>query len=178
MSGIEKQRVYYWDSCIYLAWLQKETVHGQAHLDAIAQISQDNSDRKNIIITSVIVYIEVLSAKIGQENEQLFRKSFRSQCHIPYDVDPAIALRAREFRENLLKTPKGRHLSTPDAIHLATATIYKADEMWTFDAGKKGKNLGLLGFNKDSRIGGLAICKPSVTQGVLFDLPTHNKIPD
>jgi predicted nucleic acid-binding protein len=41
-------------------------------------------------------------------------------------------MKAREFRDRFLKQPK-KTLATPDAIHLATAAIYKADEFWTLD---------------------------------------------
>src|SRR5258707_7739962 len=100
---------------------------------------------KNVIITSVITQIEVLSAKLTSEQEELFKKSFRSQYHIQYDVDPPIAQKARQFRESLLNHASGKGLSTPDAIHLATAAIYRAEEVHTFDNGQKDKKwIGLL----------------------------------
>jgi predicted nucleic acid-binding protein len=159
MSGTEKQKLYYWDACIYLAWLQNEIVHGQTHLDAIKQVATANDNRQNIIISSTLVFTEVLAAKIGTENEQIFRKSFRSQNHIAYDVDPPIAIKAMEFRQNLQTI--GKSLRTPDAIHLATALIQKADEVWTFDD-------KLLALNKDSKVEGLVICKPYTPQGILI----------
>ena len=41
MSGIS-QKTYYWDSCMYLAWLKGETSHGNQHIQAMAQIAKDN----------------------------------------------------------------------------------------------------------------------------------------
>lgn len=157
MSGTDKTKVFYWDACVYLAWFLAEQQHGKQYLDALAQISDENFQRKNTIVTSTITLIEVLSIKIGTDKEALFRKSFRNQDHIAYDVDAAIAFKARELRERFLT---GKKLATPDAIHIATALIYKADLFFTFDS-------GLLTLNKDSRVDGLEICKPFVSQTVL-----------
>ena len=57
----------------------------------------------------------------------------------------------------------GKTLATPDALHVATAILYRADEFHTFDGGGTGKSLGLLPFNDN--IGGhrLTICKPVAT---------------
>ena len=60
-------------------------------------------------------------------------------------------------------------MSLPDAIHLATAAIYKADEVLTFDDGQKDKKaLGLLELNGDERVEKLVICKPTVKQQILL----------
>jgi predicted nucleic acid-binding protein len=167
MSGI-KEKIYYWDACIYLAWLKGEESHGKEHMAALKLIAQENFAMKNVIITSVITQIEVLSAKLTTEQEELFRKSFRSQFHIQYDVDPPIAQKARQFRESLLN-PSAKCLSLPDAIHLATAAIYKADEVLTFDDGQKDKkSLGLLELSGNERVDKLVICKPTVKQGNLI----------
>jgi predicted nucleic acid-binding protein len=166
MSGT-KQRIYYWDACIYLAWLKGEESHGKEHMAALKVIAQENFEMKNVIITSVITQIEVLSAKLTADQEELFKKSFRSQFHIQYDVDPPIAQKARQFRESLLNS-SGKGLALPDAIHLATAAIYKADEVLTFDDGQKDKkSLGLLELNGNERVEKLAIRKPTVPQAEL-----------
>lgn len=169
MSGIDKPKTFYWDACVYLAWLMEETSHGKQCMDALAQIVQENSQRKNIIVTSAITFIEVLPAKIGADREALFRKSFRTGDHIAYDVDAAIAMTARDLREKLLHHESGKNLSTPDAIHLATASIYKADVVFSFDTGEKDtKHLGLLQLSKDPRISGMEICKPFLAQPPLI----------
>lgn len=73
-------------------------------------------------------------------------------------------MKAREFRDRFLKHPSGKGLSTPDAIHLATAAIYKADELWTLDDGKKTKHLGLLELDGHEWADKLAIKRPMVEQ--------------
>jgi predicted nucleic acid-binding protein len=170
MSGTDKIPVFYWDACVYLAWLRDEKSHGQAHLDAIAQILKENYERKNIIISSTLTLVEVLGSNMEPEKEKLFRKAFGSQDHIAYDLDTAIALKARELRDRFLKHKSGKILGTPDAIHLATALTCKARRFFTFDGGGKNKkNLGLLELDKDSGVEGLEITKPVVDQAELIN---------
>jgi predicted nucleic acid-binding protein len=164
MSGTDK--LIYWDACVYLAWLKEEKEHGQQAIDAILQTAKDNFEKKVIIVTSTITYVEVLSSHMNEDQERSFRRSFRTQHHIARDVDPPVALKAREFREKLLSHKSGKTLATPDAIHLATASIYRA-EFWTFDEGNKGHHLGLIELNGEDRIDRLTICKPYLNQGVL-----------
>lgn len=80
------------------------------------------------------------------------------------NLDPPIAMKAREFRDGFLKHESGKNLSTTAAIHLATAAIYKADEVWTLDDGKKGKHLGLLELDAHEWADKLAIKRSHVDQ--------------
>jgi predicted nucleic acid-binding protein len=165
MSGTDKTRVYYWDACAYLAWLKnEEKEHGKDCIEALQHIAKENFEKKNVIITSVITFIEVLSASLSEEDERRFRRSFRHQDHIAYDVDVPIAMKARDFRGNLRSQSPKKIISTPDAIHLATAAIYKADEVWTFDDGKKGKYTGLLDLTGIEAVERLVIRKPQIEQ--------------
>ena len=51
MNGTEKPKIFYWDACVYLAWLQnEETAHGKECIGALHQIAKDNFDRRNVII--------------------------------------------------------------------------------------------------------------------------------
>lgn len=162
--------IYYWDACAYLAWLKEEEAeHGKDAIDALRKIAQDNFQKKNTIITATLTFVEVLSSKLSQEKELLFRRSFRHQDHIAYDLDSPIAMKAREFREKFLNHSSKRTLATPDAIHLATAAIYKADEFLTFDDGKKSsKHLGLLELNGHEWADGLKVVRPTITDPELL----------
>ena len=54
----------------------------------------------------------------------------------------------RDYYQRIKDQNDGKLLQTPDAIHLATAIMYRATEFHTFDDGKSGsKNLGLLGLS-------------------------------
>ena len=181
MTGT-KRRVHYWDACMYLALLKGETSHGKQHVESMVQISKDNFENKNVIITSVITLTEVLSSSLTADQEEAFSKTFKATNHTLYDVSYSIAKKARELREAFLKHSSGRKLATPDAIHIATAMVYQVDEMNTFDDGQKEKkHVGLLELNGDALMQGLIICKPNVvlpdaSQQSLFDTPAPNAV--
>jgi len=161
MSGTDRPKIIYWDACVYLAWLKaEEAAHGKDCIDAIRQIAKENFERTAVIITSTITFVEVLSASLDDDQERQFRRSFRNQDHIARDVDPPVAMKARDFRQRFLQHESGKKLATPDAIHLATASID--------NGGHEKKYLGLLGLDGDERLDGLKICKPSVPQPDLF----------
>jgi predicted nucleic acid-binding protein len=152
MSGT-KNSVYYWDACVYMAWLKQEDAYKDA-LPHIAEILRLNKERKNIIITSTLTICEVLESGLNADQDKEFLGCFRFKEHVSYDVDPPIAHRARELRDYYRANPvNGKSsLTTPDAIHLATATIHGADAFHTFDnggmkdgEGKKGIPLLKLG---------------------------------
>jgi hypothetical protein len=148
---------------MYLALLLGEQSHGKAHVDSMLQIAKDNFENKNEIITSVITLTEVLASKLTFDQEDKFFQTFKYTNHTLYDVDYAIAKKARELRQASLVHPSAKILSTPDSIHIATAIIYQADEMNTFDDGKKDKKtIGLLELTGTKEVDALVICKPSV----------------
>jgi hypothetical protein len=92
-------------------------------------------------------------------------------------VDIKIAALAHDIR-NHYTGRRAEHadktLSTPDAIHLATAILYRVDEFHTFDRDGNAKNLGLLPLS--GNVGGhkLTICKPEAKHPEL-DLRKNNK---
>jgi hypothetical protein len=79
-------------------------------------------------------------------------------------MDSKIASLAHDIRDHYMVRKDefdGKTLSTPDAIHLATAVLYRVDEFHTFDGGgSSSKSLGLIPLSGD--VGGhkLMICKP------------------
>jgi predicted nucleic acid-binding protein len=166
MSG-SKNKIYYWDACVYLAWLRDEAAY-KAELPMMAEIIRENSVRENTIITSTVTLIEVLSTKLTGDQEKTFRDCFKNPKHVLYDVDPAVAFRARELREYYVTHKiKNRSLSTPDAIHLATALIHGASSFHTFDNGKSKDDDGKKGIpllDLGNKIAGhpLEIIKPFI----------------
>src|SRR2546423_23466 len=100
MSG-SSQRIYYWDSAVYLAHIMQEQSHGAVYLQAMAQIAKDNYELKNVIFTSVITLTEVLESKLTKDQVVLFKKTFRSTNHTLHDVDAPIAEKAMQFRMNV-----------------------------------------------------------------------------
>ncbi|NJK93077.1 MAG: PIN domain-containing protein [Blastochloris sp.] len=164
MSG--KKTVYYWDSCVYVAWLKQESAHAD-YLDSINAIIESNKNGQCTIITSTITMTEVLSTKFdNNQQEREFVDCFSFKKHLTFDVDPPVAMKARELRDYYISNPiTDRKLLAPDAIHLATAIIYTASEFHTFDNGESKDNQGKKGIpllDLGSKVGtySLKICKP------------------
>src|SRR5262249_38418980 len=108
-------------------------------------------------------------AKLTPDEQEQFRKTFTFSNHTLYDVDPPIARKARSFRERVL-AETSKVLTTPDAIHLATAAIYGAHEVHTLDDGQKqekARYIGIVELNGKPCVDGLAIVRPSTPQAVL-----------
>ena len=92
--------------------MRDEQSHEQPYIDSLAQIDKDNFEQKNVIITSVITLTEVLSSKLTQGQEEKFLKTFKRVNQLLYDVDYAVATKARKFRGAFLKHASGKTLTT------------------------------------------------------------------
>jgi len=109
-------------------------------------------------MTSVLTIVEVLAAKIPVGMDTPFKDLLKRVSRQSMDIRGAsLAHDLRNYYAML-----GRSLKTADAIHLATAIIYRADEFHTFDE-------QLLSWS--GNIGGhkLIICKPE-TKSPQLDL--------
>lgn len=102
----------------------------------------------------------------------LARSGHSSGLHTLIDVKPPIAHRARKYREHYILKPiileggkQAKRLTTPDAIHLATAVIYGCQTFFTFDGLSNEKNdIGLLWLGNKAGDDELVICSPSLAQ--------------
>lgn len=159
MNG--KNIQYYWDTCLFYAWLKNEDrpPEDMAGLDFILQ---ENKQRKNVIFTSTITIAELLQGKIDEEAEARFQEALQRSNLVTIDVDPPIAEEARRIRDFYFNEngQTGKTVCTPDAIHLATAIIYRADEFHTFDGKDKKDCMGLTPLSGNVAGTNLTITKP------------------
>ena len=166
MPGSER---YYWDSCVFLAWLRNETERPEAEMAAIKAYVREIEKRNVRVLTSAIMYTEVTDHKLPVGvDEQFFELTRRSNVQV-VAADIRVAKMARDLRDHYSMRAdefNGKTLSTPDAIHLATAILYKATEFHTLD-GSNRKSLGLLGLDGDVGGHALRVCKPEQPQGEL-----------
>jgi predicted nucleic acid-binding protein len=112
------------------------------------------------IFTPTITLIEVLACKLTDEQETTFRELLQRSNVLPVSVTSPIAERAREIRNQY--RIDGHEIAVPDSIHLATASIYGATALHTYDGcGKRPKHTDLLKLATPI-IGKypLTICKP------------------
>lgn len=129
----------YWDSCIFLAYLNEEAGRIEV-IDRIWQQVKDNKESK--IITSAITITEVAFAAYEKEDEELdpdieakIRMMWEDPSVLLVEAPPLIMHNARDItRESLIKRPI---LKSRDAIHVATAvwvrSFYPINAMHTYD---------------------------------------------
>jgi predicted nucleic acid-binding protein len=180
MSG-KSSAVYYFDACVYLAYLQNdEHSYGQNAIQGIDEVWNDNAKGGATIVTSTLTLTEVLSHKLKISTEKLFLRTLQGGLHHLVDVDPPIALLARKYRDYYQAHPIKRptvpdgktytHLTSGDAIHLATAVTFHCDQFWTFDGTgtTAKKSIGLLWLGNKAGEDNLIITTPKVAQGRLL----------
>jgi predicted nucleic acid-binding protein len=149
--------LYYWDTCLFLAWLKDEE-RKVGEMDGVRDIIQRMKRRDARVMTSVLTSIEVLSARIPVGMDSLFKDTIKRLNR--QSVDIRVAQIAHDIRNHYAIA--GRSLKTADSIHLATAILYRADEFHTFDE-------QLISFS--GNVGGhkLIVCKPE-TKSPQLDL--------
>ncbi len=126
-------------------------------MDGVRDIIQRMKRRDVKVMTSVLTIVEVLAAKIPVGMDTLFKDLLKRVSRQSMDIRGASL--AHDLRNHYAMI--GLSLKAPDAIHLATAIIYRADEFHTFDD-------QLLSWS--GNVGGhkLIICKPE-TKAPQFD---------
>jgi predicted nucleic acid-binding protein len=133
MSGSSSSLVY-WDTGIFIAMLMREEREDPADLDGIREQVAQFDKRKLQIATSVITLTEILRGylpAVARDTLDAFFK--REDCHL-VDVDRHIAYIAQEIRDYYAGRNDGLPtLTTPDALHVATAIASDCDKLYTFD---------------------------------------------
>lgn len=158
--------VYYWDTCIFLAWLKNETTRKSGELDAIAACLERFKKREISLVTSVLTMVEMTSAKIPAGTESMLEGVMQRPNFTNVAVDLRVAKLALDLRNHYLAQTSlgGKTLTVPDSLHVATAILYRVTEMHTFDEKNDAKqnSLGLIPLS--GNVGGhnLVICKPPI----------------
>lgn len=152
MSGIDFE---YWDSCVFLAFLQAET-HRPGELNYLQEYAQKFDAKLVGITTSTITVAEVYEARLTEKQRAFFRSMYsRSNFHFQ-DANYQICEVASEIRGFYKTNPVANengvllYPTTPDAIHVASAIavqkgLNKSINLITLDSENKAKKneLGL-----------------------------------
>jgi predicted nucleic acid-binding protein len=156
---------YYWDACIFLAWLQDERPPRRkpGEMEGLAEIVDEVERGDAVVVTSALTQTEVLSADFTEEQKTRFDRAFQRPSCVVVNVDQRIARLASEIRDRF--RGEGKRIQTPDAVHMASALIVGADALHTFDDKLLGLDGQVLSATPVSRT--LCICKPSGQQTVL-----------
>lgn len=159
MAGVEP--IYYWDTCLFLAWIKDEE-RKSGEMDGIREVIARHKKREVKILTSALTTVETLQSRLPVGMDRIFGDLMKRIERV--GIDTKVAAMAHDIRDYYVKNASeygGKTVSTPDAIHLATAILYRVTEFHTFDDGKSSsKSIGLL--NLSGSVGGhkLTICKP------------------
>jgi predicted nucleic acid-binding protein len=155
----------YWDSCIWIAWLKDER-RALGEMDGIAECVDQVEAGKMTIVSSVIVRTEVFESELSAEVRERYASILKRRNVQLVDNDlrvSSLAGEIRQFYEDLSAKDGLPSVTTPDAIHLATAIHYGVDAFYTFDDGRHGGR-SLLSLNGDVAGHPLVVCKPQATQ--------------
>lgn len=151
--------LYYWDTCLFLAWIKdEERPHGE--MDGVREVVGRVKKRDAVMLTSVITTTEVLQSKLPAGVGNLFHGLM--QRIERKSVDIKVAKLAHDLRDyySTISDYGGKTLSVADALHLATAILFRADEFHTFDGSNGRNSLGLLQLSGNVAGHNLTICKP------------------
>lgn len=144
--------IIYWDSCLFFEVLCDEQVAPEARA-AIDDLLSANKEEKNVLVTSVITHIECVPQKLEAKKPgalATYEAMFDGVHLIDQQISANVLRLAREIKDFYCKPPDlarnfyGKMMDTGDAIHLATAIIFQADEFQTRDDNKKGSKVPLV----------------------------------
>jgi len=176
MSG--NRDVIYWDSCVFYAFLKAEE-HRKGELNSIKQAQREFDIGKIVLVTSTITLAEVLPSKLTDEQKQLFESISRRSNFSWVDVSLPVANLAVNLRSNYTESREDKEfrLSTPDAIHIASAIAHKSTRLVTFDEKNKRKEreLGILRIAKNIEEDySLIVSRPEISVQKEFYLDATN----
>jgi predicted nucleic acid-binding protein len=141
--------LYYWDTCLFLAWMKDEH-RKSGEMDGVREIIERQKKRDCRIMTSVMTTVEVLQGSIPAGVDTLFAGLMRRVARV--GVDTKVAQMAHDIRNHYQKSD-GNKIKVPDALHLATAILHRAEQFHTFDE-------TLIALSGDVAGNKLVICKP------------------
>ena len=170
--------IIYWDTCVFLA-LIKDEKRPNNEMDGVNDVANKLYKDHITLLTSDITEGEILASMLSDEAKQKLKDMFKRRNCRSVSADKKVNRLASEIRDYYQQQKAIDGLPTlllPDAIHLATAILYSADELHTFDGNDdRNRRRALLPLNGNVAGHTLKICKPPIPAPPpplpLFDLP-------
>ena len=134
MSGSDKRQMICWDSCILIAWFNEEP---DKALDLIGATLKSVADNKINLLLSAVSFAEVLDVAGENRVGAAFEGFVKRPNTVLANVDERVGRIARDIRQaacvalNAGEISKG--VKSPDAMIVATAVLYRAEELYTYD---------------------------------------------
>ncbi|MDA8014942.1 MAG: PIN domain-containing protein [Gammaproteobacteria bacterium] len=120
-----------WDSSVFIDWLRDEESTNPERLPLIQSVIEKAENGECQLLASALVLVEVLEKATpggGMGKFENLLGSSRIVRAIPANV--FVAQKARKIRNHFYPDKK---ISVPDAVHIATAIVSKADVLHTSD---------------------------------------------
>ena len=132
-----------WDSSVLIDWIKGDDQDRMKQIGMVVLgVEQDNYR----IVVSTLAYVEVLESTMPEGTMKMFQQFIQNRKQVEViTVDIRVAQKAQLIRNNSRKK-----LSTPDAVHIATAIVSGAKIFHTFDD-------GLLQLSGQDEVDGLTI---------------------
>lgn len=127
-----RKRRLYWDSSCFIALFNQEPTTAQAQLDALQVTFEEMLSGRIRIITSDMYRAEVF----GPDRAQAAKVAEQFEACPYFEIVPLRTLAydlAGEMRKRCQAAKPVRKLKTADALHVASGTIARAEEIWTTD---------------------------------------------
>src|SRR6266496_4414456 len=143
------RRRIYWDTTVWLAWLNDERKWPASVVAGIQEAVYEVEMNEAILFTSAVTRGEIYFGTLTPDQKAMYAKLMRRTNVQEINADPRIMDRVSAIRE--YHDARGRKIKTPDATHLATAVLYRADEFLTMDGlqAEGSKHRKLLALNGD-----------------------------
>lgn len=117
-----------WDSSVLIDWIKGDD---QDRMKRIGMVVSGVEQDKYRIVVSTLAYVEVLESTMPEGTMKMFQQFMQNRKQVEVvTVDIRVAQKAQLIRNNSRKK-----LSTPDAVHIATAIVSGANLFHTFDDG-------------------------------------------
>lgn len=151
-----RKRQLYWDSCCLIALFNKQPSTPRPQLDALQATFHEMLGGRVLIITSDISRVEVFGTNKGEAARVAEQFEACPYSEIVQLRTPT-SIMAGEMRQRCLAANPSRKLKTPDALHIASGTIARADEIWTTD-------YDLVKYYEAGLLTKVKVCLPYLTQ--------------
>ena len=121
-----KQDLICWDSSVFISWIKGDN-EDTSRIQRIRSVVQSLNNGSFKLVMSTLIYPEVLETTMPEGAAEKFREFLRNRKLLSIvAVDVRVAEKAQAIRNQ-------KTLSTPDAVHVATALVSKAKMLHTFD---------------------------------------------
>jgi len=150
---------YYWDTCCFIALLNREPTTDVAVLQALEQTYREMLQERVEIVSCSVLITELITP----EGEKFISELRKCPAFEMAETVAAVHELARNLRRRCREA--NTHIpKTPDALHLASAILSKADEFWTTDQRLLSVSAVQRLLSVSAVVNEITICLPHVEQ--------------